>query len=98
MVEHGVEESVCHGSYVKRVMTRSDDTDVGGAFVVSFNGEVKCTTDSRCVNLFKEFKTARANARNLSYSLKVNEFTDSDNQRVHVPVHRAISPTMCGVS
>ena len=27
-----------------------------------------------CVNLFKEFKTARANAQNLSYSLKVNEF------------------------
>ena len=27
-----------------------------------------------CVNLFKEFKTARANAQNLSYSLEVNEF------------------------
>ena len=36
--------------------------------------------DSRCVNLFKEFKTARANAQNLSYTLKVNEFTDFDNQ------------------
>ena len=33
-----------------------------------------------CVNPFKEFKTARANAQNLSYSLKVNEFTDIDNQ------------------
>ena len=26
MVEHGVEESVCRGSHVKRVMTRSDET------------------------------------------------------------------------
>ena len=33
--------------------------------------------DSRCVNLFMEFKTARPN---LSYTLKVNEFTDLDNQ------------------
>ena len=32
MVEHGVEESVCCGSHVRRVMTRSDDTDVGGTF------------------------------------------------------------------
>ena len=30
--------------------------------------------DSRCVNLFKEFKSGRSNA---SYKLKVNEFTDS---------------------
>ena len=35
-------------------------------------------------DLFKEFKTARANAQNLSYSLKVNEFTDLDNQGVCV--------------
>ena len=27
-----------------------------------------------CVNLFMEFKTARANAQNLSYRLKVSEF------------------------
>ena len=54
---------------MKRVVTRSDDTDVGGTFVVSFNREVQCTIDSRCVNLNKEFKTARANAQNLSYSL-----------------------------
>ena len=33
--------------------------------------------DSRCVNLFKEFKSARPN---FSYRLKVNEFTDFDNQ------------------
>ena len=26
-----------------------------------------------CVNLFEEFKTARAKAQNLCYSLKVNE-------------------------
>ena len=30
--------------------------------------------DSRCVNLFKEFKIGRSNA---SYRLKVNEFSDS---------------------
>ena len=41
---------------------------------ISFNREVQCTIDSRCVNLFKEFKTARANAENLFYSSKVNEF------------------------
>ena len=29
---------------------------------------------------------------------RVNEFTDFDNQWVCVPVHRAISPTMCGVT
>ena len=29
---------------------------------------------------------------------KVNEFTDLDNQRVSVPVYRAISPTMCVVT
>ena len=29
--------------------------------------------DSRCVNLFKDFKTARPNAQNVSYRLKVNE-------------------------
>jgi len=94
----GVEEAVCYGSHVKRVMTRSDDTDVGGTFVVSFNREVQSTTDSCCVNLFKEFETARANAQNLSNSLKVNEFADFDNQRVYVPVLRAISPTMCEVT
>ena len=33
--------------------------------------------DSRCVNLFKEFKIARPN---VSYRLKVNDFTDFDNQ------------------
>ena len=33
--------------------------------------------DSRCVNLFLKFKTARPN---VSYRLKVNEFTDFDNQ------------------
>ena len=33
--------------------------------------------DSRCVNLFKEFKTARPS---VSYTLKVNEFADLDNQ------------------
>ena len=32
------------------------------------------------MNSFEEFKTARANAQNLSYSLKVNDFTDLDNQ------------------
>ena len=40
-------------------------------------------------------------SKNLSYRLKVNEFTDLDNQwwdRVRVPVQRAISPTMCGVT
>ena len=52
MVERGVEESVCCGSHVKRAMTSSDDTDVGGTFFISFNGEVQCTTDSRCVNLY----------------------------------------------
>ena len=36
--------------------------------------------DSRCVNLFKEFKTARPNAQNVSYRLEVNKFTDLDNQ------------------
>ena len=51
--------------------------------------------DSRCVNLFEEFRAARPN---VSYRLKVNEFTDFDNQRVYVLVHRAISPTMCGVA
>ena len=59
---------------MKCVLTRNDDTDVVVTFVVSFNGEVHCTTDSRCVNLFKEFKTARANAQNLFYNLKVTEF------------------------
>jgi len=46
---------------------------------VSFNREVQCTIDSRCVNLFKELRTERANAQNLS-SLKVSEFADFDNQ------------------
>ena len=32
------------------------------------------------VNLFEEFKTAFANAQNLSNSLKVNEFLAFDNQ------------------
>ena len=36
--------------------------------------------DFRCVNLFEEFKTALANAQNLYYNLRVNEFTDFDNQ------------------
>ena len=34
--------------------------------------------DSRCVNLLKEFKTARPNVQEVR--LKVNEFTDFDNQ------------------
>ena len=33
--------------------------------------------DARCVNLLKEFKTA---GPKVSYRLKVNEFTDLDNQ------------------
>ena len=32
------------------------------------------------MNLLKEFKTARMNVQNLSFRLKVNEFTDFDNQ------------------
>ena len=38
------------------------------------------------------------NAQNLSYSLKVNEFDSLTSGEFHFPVHRAISPTMCGVS
>ena len=110
------EEPVCiqWNSHVMRVMTRFD---------------------SRCVNLFKEFKTARTIAQHLSYSLKVNEFNwpwqsaflsrmkcgrpgnfpvDVVTQSfpdvvkvvqklmntvfVDVPVHRARSPTMYGVT
>ena len=50
-----------------------------------------CQRVSRCANPFEEFKTARANAQNLSYSLQVNEFPDLDNLRVYVTVHRAIT-------
>ena len=37
------------------------------------------TSQIECVNLFEEFKTARANAQNLSYILKVNEFVALTN-------------------
>ena len=57
---------------MKRVMTQ-----MLAVRSVSFNREVQCTKNSRCVNVFKEFKTARPN---VSYRLKVNEFTDFDNQ------------------
>ena len=59
------------GSHVKRVMTRSDDTDVGGTSLSRSTERCSAREFSRCVDLFKRFKTARPN---LSYMLKVNEF------------------------
>ena len=61
------------------------DPDNGAPFheerVVAVRRNVICILFStsemsqmECVNLFMEFKTARANAQNLSYRLKVSEF------------------------
>ena len=43
---------------MKRVMTH-----MLAVLSVSFNREVQCTINSRCVNLLKEFKTARMNVQ-----------------------------------
>ena len=64
------------GCNVKRVMTRSNDTDVGGTFLSRSTEGCSAREFSRCVDLFKEFKNARPN---VSYRLKVNEFASLTN-------------------